>query len=139
MSKLTFQGVLDMKQAIYEHLYDLENTSISIHYYSNRGSYFPAHYAPWQRCYCYGNPFPSDQSFFLSASGLPDSRYSQKPRAASRNPSICRRKLPASYSPGRYRREIRAEPGIFLPFFQTADGDQFYPSCKSGSDLPYPS
>lgn len=35
-----------MKQAIYEHLYDLENTSISIHYYSNRGSYFPAHWHP---------------------------------------------------------------------------------------------
>ena len=43
---MTFQGVLDMKQAIYEHLYDLENTSISIHYYSNRGSYFPAHWHP---------------------------------------------------------------------------------------------
>ena len=30
-----------MKQAIYEHLYDLENTNIAIHYYTNRGSYFP--------------------------------------------------------------------------------------------------
>lgn len=35
-----------MKQAIYEHLYDLENTNIAIHYYSNRGSYFPAHWHP---------------------------------------------------------------------------------------------
>ena len=35
-----------MKQAIYEHLYDLENTNIAIHYYTNRGSYFPAHWHP---------------------------------------------------------------------------------------------
>lgn len=35
-----------MKQAIYEHLYDLEDTNIAIHYYTNRGSYFPAHWHP---------------------------------------------------------------------------------------------
>ena len=35
-----------MEQAIYEHLYDLENTNIAIHYYTNRGSYFPAHWHP---------------------------------------------------------------------------------------------
>src|SRR5699024_964598 len=44
--KLTFQGGFYMKQAIYEHLYDLENTNIAIHYYTNRGSYFPAHWHP---------------------------------------------------------------------------------------------
>ena len=45
-SKLTFKGVFFFFYAIYEHLYDLENTNIAIHYYTNRGSYFPAHWHP---------------------------------------------------------------------------------------------
>lgn len=35
-----------MKQAIYKHLYALENTNIAIRYLTNRGSYFPAHWHP---------------------------------------------------------------------------------------------